>query len=139
MGQGGQPQPSKLRLAHQVNALPGEPQVIFRPSEKRAAHGPGDAAGAKPRPQHAEGGRATWAVSGVQPEQAGDANSGNNGKHCAGCPPVVTAVQWQRAGGAVLGGDEGVQPERQRVALATAELPCSVDLRLKRLLLPSLS
>lgn len=78
-------------------------------------------------------------MSGVQPEQAGDANSGNNGKHCAGCPPVGTAVRCKGAGGAVLGGDEGVQPERQRVALATAELPRPVDLRLKRLLLPSAS
>lgn len=112
VGPGVQPQPSKPHPAHGVGALPGEPQIIRRPKRRKVRPRTGDAAGAKPRPQHAESGRATCAVSGVQQEQAGGANSGNNGKHCAGCPPVVTAVQCQRVGGAVLKGDGG-RPARQ--------------------------
>ena len=112
VGQGVQPQPSKLHLAHQVNALQGEPQIIRRPKRRKVRPRTGDAAGATPRPQHAESGRATRAVSGVQPEPQGDANSGNQGKHSAGCPPAGAAVRCKWDGGAVLEGDDG-RPARQ--------------------------
>lgn len=39
MGPGVQPQPRKPHRAHPVGARLGAPQVIFRPSGKRAAHG----------------------------------------------------------------------------------------------------
>lgn len=70
MGQGVQPQPSKPHPAYWVGLLPGEPQVIFRPSEKRAAHGPVAQRGQSPAPS-SRSGRATWVTSGVQPEPQG--------------------------------------------------------------------
>jgi hypothetical protein len=68
---------------------------------------------------------------------AGGANSEPQGKHCAGCPPVGAAMQRRRAGGAVSGGVEGVQPERLRAAIAAKEQPCPLLARGKRLLRPS--
>ncbi len=55
----------------------------------------------------------------VQEAPAGGANSGTKGKQRAGCPPVGSAVQSQRDGARYWQGDEGVQPETRRVALAT--------------------
>lgn len=139
VGQGAQPPPSKPHPAHGVGALPGEPPANSRPSGNRSAHAPVEQRGRSPAPRPLKAGGQPGRCPASSRSRSGGANSAPQGKHCAGCPPAGTAVRCKGAGGAVLKGDEGVQPERQRVALATAELPCPVDLRLKRLLLPSAS
>ena len=50
LGQGVQPQPSVPHPAHWVGKLPGEPQAIFRPSEKRGAHALVEQWGRSPAP-----------------------------------------------------------------------------------------
>lgn len=124
VGQGVQPPPRKPHPAHGVGALPGEPPANSRPSGNRSAHAPVEQRGRSPAPCTLKaGGQPGWCPT-FRRSRSGGANSAPQGKHYAGCPPVVTAVQWQRVGGAVSGGVEGVQPERLRAALAANEQPC---------------
>lgn len=50
VGQGVQPQPRELHRAHTVSERLGEPQAIFRPSEKRGAHALVEQRGQGPAP-----------------------------------------------------------------------------------------
>ena len=80
--------------------------------------------GGEAPPRAAESGRAPCVWAGVQPELKGLPQRSYVGVPLAECPTVGLADrqgQWARAR---IGEDEGVQPARRRVALATIEPPC---------------
>jgi hypothetical protein len=113
----------ELHRAHTVSERLGEPQAIFRPSEKRGAHAQVEQRGQRPAPGRVAVGQPAWgwasSPSVLLP------NGRLNGAPLVGCPTVgIADRQGQRARGAVSVGDEGVQPEKRCVALATEEPLC---------------
>ena len=80
--------------------------------------------GGKAPPRAAESGRAPCVGAGVQPEPKELPQGSYVGVPLAGCPTVGLADGQGQGARARIGEDEGVQPARRRVALATIESPC---------------